>query len=160
MIEKTKKLNVPGQKQTKQVKVALVGDSQTGKSAFMKQYISNQFAQNYAPTLGVETGDKYIDKNGFVTHVTIWDFNGKLDFADLRNQFYREADVVLVFCDLSNKNTIDSIDFWVREAKDNSANTVMVVGNKSDCKKVSMLRKQPSRHPAHIFKQVPRLEME
>lgn len=86
MIEKAKKLNVTGQKQVKQVKVALVGDSMCGKSAFMKKYIDGEFIQNYTSTLGVETGDKYIEtKVGSTIHVTIWDFNGKLDFADLRN---------------------------------------------------------------------------
>ena len=90
MIEKTNKLNVTGQKQIKQIKVALVGDSMAGKSTFMKKYIEKDFNPNYSQTLGVETGDKYLEaKNGMTTHITIWDFSGKLDFADLRNEFYR-----------------------------------------------------------------------
>lgn len=53
MLEMTKKLNVPAQKQVKQVKIALVGDSQSGKSAFMSKYIEDKFPNSYSPTLGV-----------------------------------------------------------------------------------------------------------
>ena len=37
MIEKTKKLNVTAQKEIKQIKVGVVGDSTTGKSAFVNR---------------------------------------------------------------------------------------------------------------------------
>lgn len=43
---------------------------------------------------------------------------------------------MLVFCDLTSKNSVESIDYWLREAKDNGAATVFVVGNKADSKKV------------------------
>lgn len=68
--------------------------------------------------------------------LTFWDFSGKLDFLDIRNEFYKDTFVTLVFVDLGNKKTIDSIDYWVREAKDNGANNVVVIGNKADMKKI------------------------
>lgn len=41
MIEKTKKLNVTAQKQLKQIKIALVGDSGSGKSTFLSKTMAN-----------------------------------------------------------------------------------------------------------------------
>jgi|JI9StandDraft_1071089.scaffolds.fasta_scaffold544593_1 GTPase SAR1 family protein len=38
MLEKPKKLNVPMQKEMTQLKIALIGDPQTGKSSFAQQY--------------------------------------------------------------------------------------------------------------------------
>ena len=49
--------------------------------------------------------------------------------------------VVLVFADLSNQASVDGVDYWVREARDNGANSVMVVGNKAESKKVQDLEK-------------------
>lgn len=51
---------------------------------------------------------------------------------------YKEATVLLLFVDLSNKQTVDSVDYWLREVKDNGGVCpVYIVGNKSDNKKVS-----------------------
>ncbi len=41
MIEKPKKLNVPSHKDIVQVKIALVGNSQTGKTSFISKYLNN-----------------------------------------------------------------------------------------------------------------------
>jgi GTPase SAR1 family protein len=64
----------------------LIGDSLTGKSAFLSKLISNEYKQSYEPTLGVETGVKSVEnQNGTTTNITVWDFSGKLDFVEIRN---------------------------------------------------------------------------
>ena len=69
------------------MKIALVGDCSTGKTAFAQQYLYGKFPGGYEPTLGVDTDKKEIEnkKNGMVLNVTIWDFSGKVDFLDIRN---------------------------------------------------------------------------
>ena len=42
------------------------------------------------PTVGVDTAHSYIPaKLNTINHLTYWDFSGKLDFAEIRNEFYR-----------------------------------------------------------------------
>ena len=87
----------------------------SGKSSFMSYYLNQTASSSYTPTLGVDTGKKMIEnKNGSVSNINIWDFSGKLDFLDIRNEFYKDANVVLLFMDLSNKNSIDSLDYWIK----------------------------------------------
>lgn len=76
-----------------------------------------------------------------VLNVTLWDFSGNIDFLDIRNQFYKDMHAILVFADLSNKTTVDGVDFWIREARDNGGNNIIVVGNKTDIKKIHDLQK-------------------
>jgi GTPase SAR1 family protein len=65
--------------------------------------------------LGVETGTKIVEaQNNTIKNITIWDFSGKLDFLQIRNEFYKEADIILLFCDLSIKTSIDNIDYWIK----------------------------------------------
>jgi len=45
----------------------------------------------------------------------------------------------MLFVDLSNKASVDSVDYWLREVKDNNgACPVYIIGNKSDNKKVNV----------------------
>jgi predicted GTPase len=51
---------------------------------------------------------------------------------------YKEATVLLLFVDLGNKQTVDSVDYWLREVKDNGGVCpVYIVGNKSDNRKLN-----------------------
>ena len=44
----------------------------------------------------------------------------------------------MLFVDLASKPSIDSVDYWLREVKDNSGTCpVYIVGNKCDNKKVN-----------------------
>lgn len=55
----------------------------------------------------MESGSKTVEnQNGATTNITVWDFSGKLDFVEIRNEFYKEVDVLLLFCDLTSKSTV------------------------------------------------------
>jgi GTPase SAR1 family protein len=85
MIEKTKKLNVVSQEELTQIKVAMIGDSGSGKSSLVRQLQKVPFCSSHESTLGVDTFHHYIEGKGCQTHLTFWDFSGKLDFIDIRN---------------------------------------------------------------------------
>lgn len=121
-----------------QIKIGLIGDCQAGKSSFVARCIGRPFSTQYETTLGVETNDKFISLKSGNVHVTFWDFSGRLDFLEIRNEMYKEATVILLFVDLTAKSSLDSVDYWLREVKDNSGTCpVYIVGNKSDIKKIS-----------------------
>ena len=89
MLEKTKKLNVPMQKEVTQIKVTLIGDPQTGKTSFAERYANNNFLSYYEPTLGADSVDKYVNLKGQQVHVTLWDMSGRSDFLQIRNEVYK-----------------------------------------------------------------------
>jgi GTPase SAR1 family protein len=61
-----------------------------------------------------------------------------MDFLEIRNEMYKEATLLLLLVDLSNKQTIDGVDYWLREVKDNGGTCpVYIVGNKVDNRKVT-----------------------
>lgn len=139
MLEKTKKLSVPSTKEMIQIKMGLIGDQQTGKSSFVARCLGNACPNYYQPTLGVQTNDKYFPllKNAPV-HVTFWDFSGRLDFLQIRNEMYKQATLLILFVDLSSKQSVDSVDYWLREVKDNGGTCpIYIVGNKNDNKKLN-----------------------
>ena len=50
--------------------------------------------------------------------------------------------MLLLFCDLStSKSSLESLEYWLREGKDNGAGLVVIVGSKSDMKKINDMDK-------------------
>lgn len=138
MLERPKKLNVPVQKEVTQIKITLIGDPQTGKTSFAQRYSTNSCPSYYELTLGADSIDKHVTLKGQQVHLAFWDMSGRSDFLEIRNEIYKETHLVMLFVDLSNKSTIESVDYWLREVKDhNGACPLYIVGNKSDNKKNS-----------------------
>ncbi len=65
----------------------------------------------------------------------IWDTAGQERFKNITQQYYKNADGILLIFDLSNKETFDMINKWMYHIKSNiiSENILIVlVGNKCD----------------------------
>lgn len=119
------------------VKVLLVGECQAGKSSIVGRYISGKAPGQYTPTLGVDYFDRHVEVKDTSVHVNIWDFSGRADFLDIRNEFYKEGSIVLLVLDLSTKKSLDTCDLWLKEIRENGGSCpMMLVGAKSDSKKL------------------------
>lgn len=61
----------------------------------------------------------------------------------------------MVFVDLSNKTSVDSVDYWLRQIKDNNgACPVYIVGNKMDNKKVNANLTNAARERDGIYTEI------
>lgn len=63
----------------------IVGDTQSGKSSFVYRVLSDKFAPNYTPTLGVDHFDKRMEVGGTLFNFNMLDFSGKQEYLDIRN---------------------------------------------------------------------------
>jgi len=66
--------------------------------------------------------------------VNIWDFSGHPEFFEVRNEFYKETNLIILVYDITVKKTLDALDMWIREASKYGAKEcpVIVCGNKTD----------------------------
>ena len=48
--------------------------------------------------------------------------------------YFRDANVALIVFDVSNKKTLESVEYWAREVKQSNADDffIVLVGNKAD----------------------------
>ena len=63
------------------VKIAMLGDSQVGKTSLMQKYVEGTFDDDYLQTLGVNFMDKAIDLNEQEVTFSIWDIGGNRDLS-------------------------------------------------------------------------------
>ena len=99
------------------LKILLIGDGAVGKTALRERFLGQGFKTDYLMTVGADFAiHKYeSDKHGSVK-LQIWDLAGQSHFSSVRPPFYQgAAGVVLVF-DVTNLETIENTQDWMREA--------------------------------------------
>lgn len=75
-------------------KVVLLGNSQSGKTKALKELLGTSTANNvYKPTLGVAPHTARIGGKQY----SIWDTAGQDRYGGLRDGYYVQADIVVIF---------------------------------------------------------------
>jgi len=118
------------------IKVLSIGDPECGKSCLIKRYCEGRFVQRYIATIGVDYGVKKMTVQGRKTHVNFFDLSGQNDYAEIRAEFFKESQGVLMVFEVNDRKTFAGLTRWEREAKSNGLDLasvqVVVCGNKTD----------------------------
>jgi small GTP-binding protein len=114
-----KKLRVKekAQKSEYLLKICAIGSGDVQKTEIIRKYAEDKFDGNYLPTLGVDITTKKIVINRTQTKLIIVDTAGQEFFGKLRPNYYRGASGALIFCNLYNRKSIESIPSWLEEFK-------------------------------------------
>lgn len=115
-------------------KLIIVGDSGVGKTGIIERYISGVFNDHTKSTVGVEFGTKKIEIGGKKLKAQIWDTAGQERYRSITNAYYKGAKGALIVYDITNINTFESVERWLREIKvmGDKNMFVILIGNKSD----------------------------
>lgn len=118
-----------------QIKIVLVGDSGVGKTTFFKGFTYEYQTFNIAPTLGVDFDSKIIIINDKKIKVHIWDTAGMERFRTLTINYYRGANIIMLFYDTTHRTTFDNLESWIISIKskvDTSNCKIALIGTKTD----------------------------
>lgn len=118
----------------KTLKVVFIGDSGVGKTSLIKSFLGEDISK-ISTTIGVDFF--VISKEDY--KLTIWDFAGQEWFREIIINFLKSAAIVIMVFDLSRPKTlVNLINEWANYVKEicHEETVVIVVGNKSDIKKI------------------------
>ena len=64
----------------------------------------------------------------------IWDLPGKSSFVPLNRMYIRDANVALIMYDVTDASSLESVDQWIEELKENAPTELIIAlaGNKKD----------------------------
>ena len=116
-------------------KVIIIGDSGIGKTTIMNSYLKKTI-KNPISTIGTEYSNIKFSK--YDQELQVWDCAGQEKFRSLVKLYYRGAKACIFTFDLSNINSLHSInDYWLENVKKNADEdcVFLLVGNKSDLTK-------------------------
>ena len=117
------------------IKVTLIGGSGVGKTCIIRRYYDNEYVENPASTCGGSYSAKQLKINNKIIQIDLWDTAGQERFRSLGKHFYKDAYIVLLVYDITNRKSFDELkDVWYPSLKEfgEKYSVLGVVGNKCD----------------------------
>ncbi|GAU94891.1 hypothetical protein RvY_06592-2 [Ramazzottius varieornatus] len=118
----------------KEFKLVIVGDSGVGKSGFVLRLAKDEFHPDARVTIGVDFANCSSSIDGETIRAQIWDTAGQEKLRCLPQSYYQGASGIILFFDLCDKSSFDSLDGWRSEISRfvDPDVPVLLVGNKND----------------------------
>lgn len=124
------------QNKPKEAKLVLFGEQNVGKSSIAQRFCKNIFTDQHVATIGgAYQQQKVVLSNGQTIKFHIWDTGGQERFRSMGNLYYKDASAAILTYDITNKKSLEGLNYWIEELK-NKCNTekmvICLVGNKCD----------------------------
>lgn len=116
-------------------KAVLVGEMATGKTSLILRLTQDSFSEEHISTLVSSINDYKGEYENNPFRLLVWDTSGQEKFRSLNQIFYRDAIIVILVYDITNKRTFEELQtYWIGQIKETCpADTVLcIVGNKAD----------------------------
>ena len=119
-------------------KVCLLGDGAVGKTSLIRKYVYDDFDDKYLMTIGAKITKKTM-KVGLDEEINLTmmvnDIVGQVEFERLHKQYYRGSKGGLFVCDMTRKDTLERVEWWLDSFRDVAGDVpVILLGNKVDLK--------------------------
>ena len=118
-------------------KYVVIGEAGVGKTSIVRQYVYNDYGDNYNTTIGVDFSCKSIPLDDKLVRIQIWDTAGQEAFRSIINTYYRNTIGVVIVVDDNTEDQIENIEYWKNEYWKKQIHTqptvfFMVILNKID----------------------------
>jgi len=118
-------------------KIAVMGDSQVGKTSLMKKFTQGSFDEDYRKFRGAQFSKFEKEIDGDMIRLIFWDIAGSDEYRYLRPSFYKESGAAIIVFSLEENNlgreSFNHIPEWREEVmKYRGDIPVYVFANKAD----------------------------
>ena len=113
--------------------IAVIGDTNTGKTSIISQYTRKSFPEQYLPTLLPIEQTKNLDNT---CNLAIWDTAGSEDWISLNAPTFHQANAIILLCSIDSQKSLDNIKGYWMPILDNYVDVkkvpLILAVNKSD----------------------------
>ena len=104
------------------VKICMVGDVASGKTALIRDHVHANFDDRYTQTLGTKVSKKELRfwlRSGLLwkrclVDLIVWDILGQQGFRELlKEAYFQGAGGILAVADVTRRKTLDDLDHWI-----------------------------------------------
>ena len=105
-----------------------------GKTSIIHRFIYDSFDENYQATIGIDFMSHKMYVEDKIIILNLWDTAGQERFKSLIPSYIKDSSVAIVIFDLTSKQSFQSVDKWIEDAKNLRDDDVLIVmaGNKID----------------------------
>ena len=132
------------------IKVVLIGESGVGKTSIISKFTKRLFNRDIMSTNGATftTKKKKFKEQQKIIFFEIWDTARQEKYRALAKMFFKDAAVVLIVYDITNKNCYVEIKkYWMDIVKENGPKQMIIyiVGNKYDLSEKEEVNEEKAR---------------
>ncbi len=118
-------------------KIVLAGNSGVGKSSYTKRLVTRVAPGQVEGTVGVDFAQIAVAHAGEGIRLHIWDTAGQESYRMIVRAYFRAAQGVLLFFDITDRTSFEDLDGWLKELDAGRGGAaerppVIIVGNKMD----------------------------
>jgi small GTP-binding protein len=124
--------------ENRKVKILLLGDSKVGKTALVNRIVEENFSPSYYQTLVFDFKLKnYKSKFEEIIKLYFFDIGGDKRFEKLSSVYFKNADVVFLVFDITNRQSFENLENWYNKviSKVNYNHKMCLIGTKLDLEK-------------------------
>ena len=123
-------------KDNNSIKIAFIGDQYSGKTSIINRYCENKFEDdNYESTIAVDFKSKMILLNDQNIKLYFYDTSEQEKFHALIPSYIKDAKIIIIVYDITNKNSFNNLNFWIKMIKKTKEKIIILVGSKNDLNK-------------------------
>ena len=121
-------------------KVCLLGDGSVGKTSLIRRFVDDTFSEEYLVTIECNISTKQVSVedesgNSAEMRMAIWDIMGHKGLTKLHKSYFTGAKGGLIVCDLTRKDTLESLDTWIEPFFETvGVVPIVILANKADLK--------------------------
>ena len=116
-------------------KLLLLGDTNVGKTSIFESFIKGTFKENQSASIGVDFETKIFKYKNTNYTIHLYDTAGQERFRAITEGFYHFGKGYFIVFDLTNENSLNSIQYWIDSIKEHSqVSKYIILGNKDDLK--------------------------
>ena len=123
-------------------KVSLIGDFGVGKTCLFRRFVDGTYyAEESTATLGMEFTSHTFNIDRKTIRLDMWDTSGQERYRSMTASYFRGADGIAIFYDVTNKESFINVKKWVDEIdKHGHGDCVKIlIGTKSDLSEMKVV---------------------
>ena len=115
-------------------KLIFLGDQTVGKSSILNRFRNDTYTEDYQASIGLDFQSKIVQIDNKDIHLLLYDTAGQEKFRSLIPMYTRDADIIFLVYDVSNKETFKHIGGRLNELTNINKEEVIIflVGNNKE----------------------------
>ena len=115
-------------------KLIFLGDQSVGKSCILNRFLNDTFIEDYQATIGLDFQSKNVQIDNQDIHLLLYDTAGQEKFRSLIPMYTRDANIILLVYDISNRDSFTNLTHWLKDVTNVNMEEVIlcIVANKID----------------------------
>lgn len=132
-------------------KVVFLGDSSVGKTTIISQIMFGQSKDNQSATIGIDFFAKNITVGTETVRIQMWDTAGQEQYRSVIPSYLRDSAIAVIIYDITNQESFEHIDLWVKMVQDVSKPAIIIVGNKTDLEEIRAVPEEDGQKIAQTY---------